>query len=91
MGTGAGGDRERRGQPLWPAGDRRGQGPWGRRGQLRAPPREGTGAVPSAPRPFNQVPGDWRAGWLNLYRFWREGGLSNLHLSMHPDLGGLAL
>ncbi|CAN8187941.1 unnamed protein product [Coccothraustes coccothraustes] len=39
-------------------------------------------AVPSAPRPFNQVPGEWRAGWLNLYRFWREGGLSNLHLSM---------
>ncbi|NP_001120846.1 cholesterol side-chain cleavage enzyme, mitochondrial [Taeniopygia guttata] len=40
------------------------------------------GAVPSAPRPFNQVPGEWRAGWLNLYRFWREGGLSALHLSM---------
>ncbi|XP_068882227.1 cholesterol side-chain cleavage enzyme, mitochondrial [Aphelocoma coerulescens] len=39
-------------------------------------------AVPSAPRPFNQVPGEWRAGWLNLYRFWQEGGPSQLHLIM---------
>ncbi|NXQ60396.1 CP11A protein, partial [Anthoscopus minutus] len=30
----------------------------------------------------SQVPGEWRAGWLNLYRFWREGGLTNLHLIM---------
>ncbi|NXS36654.1 CP11A protein, partial [Pomatostomus ruficeps] len=29
-----------------------------------------------------EVPGEWRAGWLNLYRFWREGGLGNLHLIM---------
>ncbi|NXU46676.1 CP11A protein, partial [Drymodes brunneopygia] len=39
-------------------------------------------AVPKGPRPFNQVPGEWRAGWLNLYRFWQEGGLTNLHLIM---------
>ncbi|NWI03486.1 CP11A protein, partial [Tichodroma muraria] len=30
----------------------------------------------------SEVPGEWRAGWLNLYRFWREGGLGNLHLIM---------
>ncbi|XP_040458361.1 cholesterol side-chain cleavage enzyme, mitochondrial isoform X1 [Falco naumanni] len=35
--------------------------------------------IPPAPRPFNQLPGDWRAGWLNLYRFWQEGGLHNVH------------
>ncbi|XP_075620933.1 cholesterol side-chain cleavage enzyme, mitochondrial isoform X3 [Balearica regulorum gibbericeps] len=40
---------------------------------LRSPP------IPSTPRPFNQLPGDWGAGWLNLYRFWQEGGLHNLH------------
>lgn len=37
-----------------------------------------TPAMPT-PRPFNQLPGDWRAGWLNLYRFWQEGGLHNVH------------
>ncbi|NXI65576.1 CP11A protein, partial [Anseranas semipalmata] len=26
-----------------------------------------------------QVPGEWRAGWLNLYRFWQEGGFHNVH------------
>lgn len=36
-------------------------------------------SVPSTPRPFNQLPGDWRAGWLNLYRFWQEGGFHNVH------------
>uniref|UniRef100_A0A8B9MPR3 Cholesterol side-chain cleavage enzyme, mitochondrial n=1 Tax=Accipiter nisus TaxID=211598 RepID=A0A8B9MPR3_9AVES len=36
-------------------------------------------AIPPTPRPFNQLPGDWRAGWLNLYRFWQEGGLHNVH------------
>uniref|UniRef100_A0A8C0AQI4 Cholesterol side-chain cleavage enzyme, mitochondrial n=1 Tax=Buteo japonicus TaxID=224669 RepID=A0A8C0AQI4_9AVES len=35
--------------------------------------------IPPTPRPFNQLPGDWRAGWLNLYRFWQEGGLHNVH------------
>uniref|UniRef100_A0A672V559 Cholesterol side-chain cleavage enzyme, mitochondrial n=1 Tax=Strigops habroptila TaxID=2489341 RepID=A0A672V559_STRHB len=37
-----------------------------------------TPALPT-PRPFNQLPGDWKAGWFNLYRFWQEGGLHNLH------------
>ncbi|XP_025899423.1 cholesterol side-chain cleavage enzyme, mitochondrial [Nothoprocta perdicaria] len=40
----------------------------------------GSHALPaSAPRPFNQLPGNWRTGWLNLYRFWREGGFHNIH------------
>ncbi|KAJ7422454.1 Cholesterol side-chain cleavage enzyme, mitochondrial [Willisornis vidua] len=35
--------------------------------------------MPATPRPFNQLPGDWRTGWLNLFRFWQEGGLNNVH------------
>lgn len=35
--------------------------------------------IPPAPLPFNQLPGDWRAGWLNLYRFWQEGGFHSVH------------
>ncbi|XP_063203333.1 cholesterol side-chain cleavage enzyme, mitochondrial isoform X1 [Chroicocephalus ridibundus] len=38
-----------------------------------------TSIPPATPRPFNQLPGDWRAGWLNLYRFWQEGGFHNVH------------
>ncbi|OXB65629.1 hypothetical protein ASZ78_014608, partial [Callipepla squamata] len=34
---------------------------------------------PPGARPFDQVPGEWRAGWLNLYRFWQEGGFHNVH------------
>ncbi|NP_001001756.2 cholesterol side-chain cleavage enzyme, mitochondrial [Gallus gallus] len=33
----------------------------------------------SGARPFDQVPGEWRAGWLNLYHFWKEGGFHNVH------------
>ncbi|KAM6060449.1 cholesterol side-chain cleavage enzyme, mitochondrial isoform 3-T3 [Theristicus caerulescens] len=36
-------------------------------------------SIPPTPRPFNQLPGDWRTGWLNLYRFWQEGGFHNVH------------
>uniref|UniRef100_A0A8B9QBX6 Uncharacterized protein n=1 Tax=Apteryx owenii TaxID=8824 RepID=A0A8B9QBX6_APTOW len=34
-------------------------------GELRSAPAPATAA-----RPFNQLPGNWKAGWLNLYRFW---------------------
>nr|XP_056722025.1 cholesterol side-chain cleavage enzyme, mitochondrial [Euleptes europaea] len=30
-------------------------------------------------RPFNELPGNWRASWLNLYRFWKEDGFGNVH------------
>uniref|UniRef100_UPI00406DB548 Cytochrome P450, CYP11A1 n=1 Tax=synthetic construct TaxID=32630 RepID=UPI00406DB548 len=33
----------------------------------------------SAVRPFDEIPGNWRNGWLNLYRFWRSNGFRNLH------------
>nr|XP_006121145.2 cholesterol side-chain cleavage enzyme, mitochondrial isoform X2 [Pelodiscus sinensis] len=29
--------------------------------------------------PFNELPGNWRTGWLNLYHFWQEGGFHNVH------------
>ncbi|XP_075288208.1 cholesterol side-chain cleavage enzyme, mitochondrial isoform X3 [Opisthocomus hoazin] len=41
--------------------------------------RRAATSIPPTPRPFNQLPGDWRAGWLNLYRFWQEGGFHNVH------------
>ncbi|XP_063268852.1 cholesterol side-chain cleavage enzyme, mitochondrial-like [Prinia subflava] len=53
-----------------------------RRGLCGAAAAAAPPAVPAAPRPFGQVPGERRPGWLNLLRLWREGGLSNLHLIM---------
>ncbi|XP_047937480.2 cholesterol side-chain cleavage enzyme, mitochondrial [Anser cygnoides] len=42
-------------------------------------PSHGPPAPALAARPFEQVPGERRGGWLNLYRFWQEGGLHNVH------------
>nr|XP_034959106.1 cholesterol side-chain cleavage enzyme, mitochondrial-like [Zootoca vivipara] len=30
-------------------------------------------------RPFDELPGHWRNSWLNLYHFWKEDGLHNVH------------
>ncbi|KAM7134017.1 cholesterol side-chain cleavage enzyme, mitochondrial-like [Macrochelys suwanniensis] len=30
-------------------------------------------------RPFSELPGTWRTGWLNLFHFWQEGGFHNVH------------
>uniref|UniRef100_A0A452H3G6 Cholesterol side-chain cleavage enzyme, mitochondrial n=1 Tax=Gopherus agassizii TaxID=38772 RepID=A0A452H3G6_9SAUR len=30
-------------------------------------------------RPFSELPGNWRTGWLNLFHFWQEGGFHNIH------------
>uniref|UniRef100_A0A8C8VGP5 Cholesterol side-chain cleavage enzyme, mitochondrial n=1 Tax=Pelusios castaneus TaxID=367368 RepID=A0A8C8VGP5_9SAUR len=30
-------------------------------------------------QPFNELPGNWRTGWLNLYHFWKEGSFHNIH------------
>ncbi|KAM9181597.1 cholesterol side-chain cleavage enzyme, mitochondrial [Mergus octosetaceus] len=42
-------------------------------------PSHGPPAPALAARPFEQVPGERRGGWLNLYHFWQEGGLHNVH------------
>uniref|UniRef100_A0A8D0L640 Cholesterol side-chain cleavage enzyme, mitochondrial n=1 Tax=Sphenodon punctatus TaxID=8508 RepID=A0A8D0L640_SPHPU len=35
-------------------------------------------------RPFSEVPGSWKTGWLNLYHFWQKGGFHNVHnIMMH--------
>ncbi|XP_028929452.1 cholesterol side-chain cleavage enzyme, mitochondrial-like isoform X2 [Ornithorhynchus anatinus] len=34
---------------------------------------------PEEPRPFNELPGEWRHGWWNLYRFWRANGFHDVH------------
>ncbi|KAJ1181362.1 hypothetical protein NDU88_006569 [Pleurodeles waltl] len=31
------------------------------------------------PRPFDEIPGEWKNGWVNLYRFWKEDGFHNIH------------
>ncbi|XP_062440030.1 cholesterol side-chain cleavage enzyme, mitochondrial [Rhea pennata] len=43
-------------------------------GKLSSPPAPATAA-----RPFDELPGNWKAGWLNLYHFWQEGGFHNTH------------
>ncbi|XP_069480689.1 cholesterol side-chain cleavage enzyme, mitochondrial [Ambystoma mexicanum] len=41
--------------------------------------------TPSSPvqanlaRPFDEVPGHWKNGWANLYRFWKQDGFQNMH------------
>ncbi|XP_019333311.1 cholesterol side-chain cleavage enzyme, mitochondrial isoform X2 [Alligator mississippiensis] len=44
------------------------------KGELYSPSFQRKGA-----RPFNEVPGNWKTGWFNLYHFWQEGGFHNVH------------
>ncbi|XP_020659476.3 cholesterol side-chain cleavage enzyme, mitochondrial isoform X1 [Pogona vitticeps] len=36
-------------------------------------------------RPFNELPGNWRNSWFNLYLFWKKGGFQNLHNIMRHN------
>ncbi|XP_024138286.1 cholesterol side-chain cleavage enzyme, mitochondrial [Oryzias melastigma] len=33
-------------------------------------------------RPFNEIPGQWKNGLVNLYNFWKQDGFKNLHRIM---------
>ncbi|XP_078541196.1 cholesterol side-chain cleavage enzyme, mitochondrial-like [Lissotriton helveticus] len=37
------------------------------------------------PRPFHEMPGEWKNGWVNLYRFWKEDGFHNIHGLMEKN------
>ncbi|KAG8440264.1 hypothetical protein GDO86_006146 [Hymenochirus boettgeri] len=34
------------------------------------------------PLSYNQMPGNWKKGWLELYRFWKKDGFHNIHHHM---------
>ncbi|KAM4748603.1 cholesterol side-chain cleavage enzyme, mitochondrial [Rhinophrynus dorsalis] len=37
------------------------------------------------PLPYNQLPGNWKQGWLELYRFFRKDGFHNIHHIMDQN------
>ncbi|KAE8617271.1 hypothetical protein XENTR_v10009018 [Xenopus tropicalis] len=47
-----------------------------------AGPEMGTLSQVDTPLPYNQMPGNWKRGWLELYRFWRKDGFHNIHYHM---------
>uniref|UniRef100_A0A8D2IP72 Cholesterol side-chain cleavage enzyme, mitochondrial n=1 Tax=Varanus komodoensis TaxID=61221 RepID=A0A8D2IP72_VARKO len=34
------------------------------------------------PRPYSEIPGNWKTSWFNLYFFWKDGGFHNVHSMM---------
>uniref|UniRef100_H3AS27 Cholesterol side-chain cleavage enzyme, mitochondrial n=1 Tax=Latimeria chalumnae TaxID=7897 RepID=H3AS27_LATCH len=39
----------------------------------------------SSVRPYDSMPGNWRNGWINLYRFWNSDGFRNIHNLMEKS------
>ncbi|XP_003413982.2 cholesterol side-chain cleavage enzyme, mitochondrial [Loxodonta africana] len=53
---------------------------WEGPGHPRVPTGEGANSIcTQSPRPYSEVPSPGDNGWLNLYHFWREKGLHQLH------------
>uniref|UniRef100_A0A8D0ED34 Cholesterol side-chain cleavage enzyme, mitochondrial n=1 Tax=Salvator merianae TaxID=96440 RepID=A0A8D0ED34_SALMN len=33
----------------------------------------------SAVRPYSELPGNWKNNWFNLYQYWKDDGIHNIH------------